>query len=124
MLKKYGLLIVGISGLSGPVQANKMAWTVAPTICVAATSGSTCKMDVAIYIQSLPAGSYCIYESQNLLQCKVQEDQHLTFSIAIDEETMLTLKNENGQDLLKQHLAVKSRQQRSRRRVRQPWSLF
>lgn len=124
MLRKYGLLLIILGWFSPTIDSKELTWTVTPTICITAEPDATCLMEVTVIFNASLPENYCVFEQQKLLQCNLQPNQSLTFSLAFEHETQLVVKDEEDRVVLEQSLTAKSRQHQGRRRVRQPWSLF
>lgn len=123
-LKRNGLLFA-ILLLCVPDGYATATWQVTPNVCITKKLGDLCALQAQITLRDIPAGKYCLYQDGALLQCWSESPQKHQVTLSYAEDMHLSLVDGGGNTILVQRFTIKGRSAPpSRRRVRQPWSLF
>lgn len=101
------------------------SWTIRPSVCIADALGSRCSMEITIETHGLNDETYCLYQNETLLSCWPGRQSVHQVQISYDDDVTLILMDSKGQVRLEHSMTIKVRAvATSRRRVRQPWSVF
>ncbi|MGJ8679327.1 DUF3019 domain-containing protein [Paraglaciecola sp.] len=101
------------------------AWVIQPNVCIAKEAGDVCKMIIHVKTENLPANLYCLFLDNQKIACSKQGEFLNQIPIEITQNGLLQLKNKDNQTVLTHTLSVKYQQlSKTRRRVRNPWSIF
>lgn len=123
-MKRNGLLFVCLF-FSVPDSHATPSWQVNPNICVTKKLGDVCALQAQIIVRDIPEGKYCLYQNEAMLQCWSSSPQKHLITLSYAEDMRLSLVDEAGNTILEQQFTIKGRSAPlTRRRVRQPWSLF
>jgi hypothetical protein len=107
------------------IAAQRPAWTLQPSVCVAQKVGDECQLNLNIETKNMPSELLCLFLDGQLLTCSRMAYFPQNISISIQQDALLELKNKAQQILLSKKLLIKYLEsQEQRRRVRPPWSLF
>lgn len=102
------------------------AWVVRPNICLADKASDICTMTITIEAKSLQSNQkYCLFLGETLIDCWIGARTPSEVNVRLDADKTLMLVDNANQVVLSETLEVKARyKQKTRRRIRQPWSLF
>ncbi len=106
--------------------AAALHWSVAPQICVADTTHSTCNMTITIEHHSNPPAAIpaCVLINGKQRQCWARLPARVTLDVALEAAGRLTVSTPDGRELISKVLQIKARRDTHRPRVRSPWRLF
>jgi hypothetical protein len=101
------------------------AWTIQPNVCIAENTGDQCQIILNINTQNIPVGVHCLVLGGRRLTCAEQGRFPDNIKIVLKQNTLLELKNRQNDTILSQALSIKYQQRPpTRRRIRNPWSIF
>lgn len=129
-MKNKGLLLLlaciwSLTLKAAPTHNKRPSWIVTPNICITPVIGEPCEMEIRIEVSDVPEGDYCLWIDELSLGCVVLPREDYLVSLSYSNDALLQLLDERGQMILQQQLVAKGRKAlKTRRRVRQPWSLF
>lgn len=82
-------------------------------------------MDIHIEFGHLAPGDYCLYQGKQKLQCLTENTRQLGTTVTFSHNIDLTLIDSSGIPILTHPLTIKVRHiANTRRRIKQPWSVF
>lgn len=124
-MRQVKILSLSLIFFSQSVLADSPEWQVLPQICLVDSFSEECSMQLQITVKNIHEPKYCLFQDEKLLGCWDIAQRSITVPVIITQRTVISLRNLQGQTLLKQILSVKARRERKlRRRIKQPWSLF
>ena len=98
-------------------------WQVLPQTCVTGSQGEQCEMTLHITMPAATPAPACLYIDNTRLACWQTQEVH-TQTVQLTDDSWLFIKDSDGHILFSQKLMVKWESAETRRRVRDPWSLF
>ncbi len=107
--------------------AQAASFTVSPKVCVISQVQDFCDLDLKFEWQGDVVGDVCIYEQSKKIHCwQQQRAGEFNYKARVQVETIYSLINsKSGVLIAKAQVEVQSTHvQKSRRRLRSPWSFF
>jgi len=125
---KYLMVILFLAPMLMPYsRVHAASFTVSPKVCVISHVQDFCDLDLTFEWQGDVVGDVCIYEQSKKIHCwQQQRAGEFNYKARVQVETIYSLINsKSGVLLAKAQVEVQSTHvQKSRRRLRSPWSFF
>lgn len=99
--------------------------TVVPNECIVAEKGQTCSLELEINYPVLTSKIYCLAVEEQSLGCWSATLLPTSLTIHLSQDSTFTLKDQETNKRASVDLKIKFRKaSMTRRRIRNPWSLF